>query len=833
MKILKKMMFATLVLALIVALPAIFAACGKDNVTPPPTDTTDETPVVPTTVSIMFDGNGGRVEAEALSIAPNQAIALPSTGASKQYSQFLGWNTDRYARTGFFTYNVTTRNVTFYAIWRTEKADVRFVSDESGASLPALMRLDKGTKITLWSFLNTYSDTSVENLNTVFYGSFVDHFIVNGVEKRFNDTIIIDDDTVIEPVFETLERISFPASETVTSVKLKNGTTVSLSTINSSSNSYQFVLPNPKTASYELSSGEKFVFAGWSYNRTDVAGSLIPNDKASNMLQPGEVFLIYNSSDLWFFYPIYTSTAEGSSSLSFTLDSVTDSYIVRQFDKQYKGVVIIPETYMDKPVTKIAIEGFANSQSTAMIIPSSITEIGKAAFKGSRLAHVHFAGETSLTTISESAFEETENLHKITLPDGIVSIGKRTFYYSGLREIKLPGSLETIGEYAFSQIQTDLRISLNQGLREIGNFAFYNTNFYGETIINYESTLVIPSSVNMLGESAFKMNEGRSSHLRHVVFDESVDNSQINTIQKSVFEGQTNLKTVSLPQWLYSIGDYAFARTSLVNLVIPNSTSNFGEGAFSKLQNNEGTRIEITNQWTIQIGELCFRDSIYLTELVIHASVINLGVGMTYCANLRSMELSIIFTGTNGVTSINYGSDETYNFDTMLQNNTMLRVPAVHLSTYKSNNPELSTFFTENDIPSKNLEYIYGGTDYITVALKSGSTEAHVVVPSTINYYNMNQNVYAVDEYGFNNNHSLLSIDFIGTYHFKNLSFNNCMNLTTIYIRTTSYTIVFDEGWLVSCPNLTAIYVSYYNIADYLKTTYPEYAHLFISLDSI
>ena len=87
-----------------------------------------------------------------------------------------------------------------------------------------------------------------------------------------------------------------------------------------------------------------------------------------------------------------------------------------------------------------------------MIIPASVTEIGKEAFRDCRhLRRVTFAAGSQLKTIGEQSFSNCR-----------------------LEEIVIPRSVARIGEQAFSGCQELMQVSFQEGslLEGIGNRCF-------------------------------------------------------------------------------------------------------------------------------------------------------------------------------------------------------------------------------------------------------------------------------------------------------------------------------------------------------------------------
>jgi hypothetical protein len=73
------------------------------------------------------------------------------------------------------------------------------------------------------------------------------------------------------------------------------------------------------------------------------------------------------------------------------------------------------------------------------VIPSALEYIGNWMFAGcSSLSEVIFEKNSSLKAIGSKSFHECEKLEYIEIPNSVLEIGDHCFYYSGLKELKLP-----------------------------------------------------------------------------------------------------------------------------------------------------------------------------------------------------------------------------------------------------------------------------------------------------------------------------------------------------------------------------------------------------------
>lgn len=146
-----------------------------------------------------------------------------------------------------------------------------------------------------------------------------------------------------------------------------------------------------------------------------------------------------------------------------------------------------------------------NNQSKVktVIVPKGYTNIGDSAFYNFNNS-VNFdftiSLPASLREIDTEAFYQVKKLKDITLPEGLVTIGKRAFKdCTSLTDPKFPSTLKDILSEAYSGIDNIKNIKFNEGIEFIGNSAF----FCNHEVTECQPTLTFPSSLKYMGPGAF------------------------------------------------------------------------------------------------------------------------------------------------------------------------------------------------------------------------------------------------------------------------------------------------------------------------------------------
>ena len=305
-------------------------------------------------------------------------------------------------------------------------------------------------------------------------------------------------------------------------------------------------------------------------------------------------------------------------------------------------------------VTRIGDYAFKlcyNAQEVSL--PDSLTGSGQSAFMNCA-ALQSVTVPAAVTEIGEWAFGHCGALTDVQLSAAITEIPHHAFYNCGsLQNISIPGSVTAIGDNAFEGCNSLETISLPSGLETIGKSAFFSCVGLGE--------IVLPDSVTTLGQDAFCYCEsltrvvigsglttiagrpfGGCSNL--TVLTVAPENSAFVSVDNVLFNrDQTTLiccaggKTGSytIPGTVTAIADDAFEGCCISGIVIPDTVTQIGSGAFCRCRNL--TEVVLPGSIT-SIESETFSVCESLTRVVIPASVTSIGYSPFWiCENLREI----------------------------------------------------------------------------------------------------------------------------------------------------------------------------------------------------
>lgn len=335
-----------------------------------------------------------------------------------------------------------------------------------------------------------------------------------------------------------------------------------------------------------------------------------------------------------------------------------------------KAEYVIPEgiTYIDD----YAFAG--SSRLTNIIIPSTVTDIGKCTFEGSKGIESVIC---DCPTIVNRMFQNCENLCNVQLGDNVRTIYDAFFGCTNLKEITIPENVTYLYSCALAEIETiywnaenadggyndPLGIKPNRYIKEI--YFGDNVNNIPATILDYSkiTSITIPDNVTKISMHACKYCD----NLTEVIIPNSVT-----AIGGSAFEGCKNLNRVVIPSSVISISGGAFKNCS-DDLVIYGYRNSYAEqyaydndimfsvcddkieGYYTYLINDgEAVIIDVDNTISgnistpqmlggypvTEIGSYAFAACRDLTSVTISQGVNSIGSHAFYnCSNLKTEEI--------------------------------------------------------------------------------------------------------------------------------------------------------------------------------------------------
>lgn len=347
-------------------------------------------------------------------------------------------------------------------------------------------------------------------------------------------------------------------------------------------------------------------------------------------------------------------------------------------------------------LTTIDEEAFSNCYelTTIALNSSGLTTIGKKAFNYCNHNLTSFPMPTTVTSIGEEAFCNCEKLATITLPEGIMVIPKKAFYYCySLTSINIPTAVTEIDDQAFYDCSFTSIDASSPNLTRIGKNAFYYCNDMTSitlnttansslTTIDYQAfrlcneltSIEIPATVTTLGEEVFTgcgklasvtlppslttLPKGLFSgcNLTTVELPANLTAipdylfsgcsnlttvtgiSHITSIGKWAFRGCSNLTTLTLPSSLTTIDEHAFYQSSksACNLVIPTSVETIGERAFYECK----ATLSLAQPASLRVlGNGAFEDAPNLAEAVL-PNLESLGIRVFKCSYQATSHLT-------------------------------------------------------------------------------------------------------------------------------------------------------------------------------------------------
>ncbi|MBP5364481.1 MAG: leucine-rich repeat domain-containing protein [Bacteroidales bacterium] len=246
---------------------------------------------------------------------------------------------------------------------------------------------------------------------------------------------------------------------------------------------------------------------------------------------------------------------------------------------------------------KTEIICYPKARKGAYIIPDGVVRIGDLAFcECYELSSITIPN--GVIDIGPFAFMSCYGLTTVTIPDGVKNLGVHAFNgCKNLTSITLPGSINEIPMYCFSNCEFT-SITIPEGVKTIDSSAFWNCHKLASISIP-ESVIYVYKTIcsGLLEYAEYLGNEKNPylccmgpTHPLHEQADEVTEytiNNECKVIAGSAFAiFYENLASIIIPNSITSIGPGAFSECkSLQSVVIPKEVTYIGDQAFENCKN--------------------------------------------------------------------------------------------------------------------------------------------------------------------------------------------------------------------------------------------------------
>lgn len=332
------------------------------------------------------------------------------------------------------------------------------------------------------------------------------------------------------------------------------------------------------------------------------------------------------------------------------------AHVIRGDYANMEDVVIPPAVDIDGKsytVTVIDNHAFANYNIHSVTFPNTIDSIGRSAFEMTSLESLTLP--SSLKTLGSRAFAFCQQLKTIDLPEGLVTLMDQAFNGCiSLEELELPSTLKSIDSNAFSLYHSLKKITshivnpfpINEYTftmrTEDGGYKWMESTilFVPEgSLERYKSTegwnkfsriyegemkeanidgitysyMTGPKTATVVKWDYINNNDFDTVNISETVNIDGVDYTIV-AIGNEAFISSSNLKSLTLPGTVKSIGFYAFYGTCLKEVVIPEGVETICNQAFFNSYYMEKVVLPSTLK---NIGSEAFRNPNKLENMVI------------------------------------------------------------------------------------------------------------------------------------------------------------------------------------------------------------------------
>lgn len=301
-------------------------------------------------------------------------------------------------------------------------------------------------------------------------------------------------------------------------------------------------------------------------------------------------------------------------------------------------------------ITHLGARTFVLAENlTSVELPEGLLSIGVSCFNQTGLKSIQFP--STLQKIDDNAFWRGQIAGDVHIPESVTAIGKNVFNKCPITSVNLPEGLQVLGGGAFSEtkltempeIPESITVldSTFQGCTDIKEVTIPSqvTDISGAFAGTGISTVTVPYQVT----NYYRAFNGCKS-LEKVVIESQSDTIPSGGSAQGVFQNCTNLKSVILPEWVTTIGNYTFSGcTSLKDTAFLKDVKSIGDFAFQNAGLSGNLVLNATS-----IGYKAFINCVNLGPNVCFANVATIGANGN----------TTVFNDCTGLTGVKYIQQE-------------------------------------------------------------------------------------------------------------------------------------------------------------------------------
>lgn len=138
-----------------------------------------------------------------------------------------------------------------------------------------------------------------------------------------------------------------------------------------------------------------------------------------------------------------------------------------------------------------AFSGLSSEEVRKITVPEGITDIGNGAFEG--CADIEIIIEGEILSVGDRSFFGCNKLEEIKFGKGIESVSDWSFVGTGLKLVALPESVKTVGENAFFECEALKILILHDKIEAVKDMAFVSSAL--ESVLIYGSADTLDKKV--------------------------------------------------------------------------------------------------------------------------------------------------------------------------------------------------------------------------------------------------------------------------------------------------------------------------------------------------